>query len=160
MIDFFFFLPPLRTSPPPFQPRICQRKQTSEGPCLPPPGHRRKGALGASRGENASVKTQVGLLPLLTLIRLALKGYSEVLKGCPLPASHCAMFAETFASVCASENSTGCFQESQATSEPRAPSLGAAPNPHGSGDGIAPRGDPAAPGGSELAAAPRLNNCP
>lgn len=60
----------------------------------------------------------MGLLPLLTLIRLALKGYSEILKGCPLPASHCAMFAETFASVCASENSSGCFQESKATSEP------------------------------------------
>lgn len=106
----------------------------------PPP----KPCRGFEGGKNACVKTQVGLLPPLTLIRLALKGYSAGLKGCPLPASHCAMFAETFASVCASENSNGCFQEkSKATSEP----LAAARGRGGAGErGAAGRGTRLPPG--------------
>lgn len=93
----------------------------------------------------------MGLLPLLTLIRLALKGYSEILKGCPLPASHCAMFAETFASVCAAENSNGCFEGSKATSKPRAAAVEVCAARAG-------RGDTSAPRVSGFSTGPHLNN--
>lgn len=125
----------------PFFPGPHLSAQTNGRGCRPPPP---KPCRGFEGGKNACVKTQVGLLPPLTLIRLALKGYSAGLKGCPLPASHCAMFAETFASVCASENSNGCFQEkSKATSEP----LAAARGRGGAGErGAAGRGTRLPPG--------------
>lgn len=113
----FFFPSPALSRPAFVSTNNCARVSS------PPPHHQSLGKKGAWGGEIRVKKKQVGLLPLLTLIRLALKGYSEALKGCTLPESHCVMFAETFASVCGSENSNGCFQESKATNLHQAPTL-------------------------------------